>query len=234
MVQGTRRFSLPRGRVASSRGKQKRERQTRGYHMSGGFREWTVYLPFGNNDTIWALLTVPSLLALYLSTRGRRENPRDRCLVAPLPSCLCTASLQRAISTRSSPSFFLTSFVDSPLPSPTPTSVGTSSSFFFGSTTVPLAARESPLTRRMDDLRISSRSLSLVRSRYRRHPSAHLRAALSSTPPALPPFFFHGHGAASTGFPRRTTRAPRVLPSYRRHCLYRLLCRDAVAALTNE
>lgn len=39
--------------------------------------------------------------------------------------------------------------------------------FFFGSATVPLAARESPLTRRMDDLRISSRSLSLVRSRYR-------------------------------------------------------------------
>lgn len=38
---------------------------------------------------------------------------------------------------------------------------------FFGSATVPLAARESPLTRRMDDLRISSRSLSLVRSRYR-------------------------------------------------------------------
>jgi len=60
--------------------------------------------------------------------------------------------------------------------------------FFFSSATVPLAARESPLTRRMDDLRISSRSLSLVRSRYRR-PSIGIHHFVFFLQFSLLPFF---------------------------------------------
>lgn len=94
------------------------------------------------------------------------------------------------------------------------TQPGASSSFFFGSATVPLAARESPLTRRMDDLRISSRSLSPVRSRYRRHPSAHLPPLclpprsfpLLLRPPGPSPSSFFSGAAASTGFSRTNAR----------------------------
>lgn len=68
--------------------------------------------------------------------------------------------------------------------------------FFFGSATVPLAARESPLTRRMDDLRISSRSLSLVRSRYRRLSTGILHFVFFLQFSLLP--FFSFFPAAST------------------------------------
>lgn len=70
---------------------------------------------------------------------------------------------------------------------------------FFGSATVPLAARESPLTRRMDDLRISSRSLSLVRSRYR--PRSSVSFILSFSPSHSFRFSFFSP-AASPPFPR--------------------------------
>lgn len=94
---------------------------------------------------------------------SRRENPLIRCLanpyslaLPPFPSTLVVL-LPRLLRRLA-----LSSFLALPA----------GFFFFFGSATVPLAARESPLTRRMDDLRISSRSLSLVRSRYRRRPSA--------------------------------------------------------------
>lgn len=97
--------------------------------------------------------------------------------------------------------------------------------FFFGSATVPLAARESPLTRRMDDLRISSRSLSLVRSRYHRRSTGILHFVFFPQF-SLPPFFFLSLSPPG-GFHRfhEPTRSP-ASPSYRkqRRCP---LCRDA-------
>lgn len=100
--------------------------------------------------------------------------------------------------------------------------------FFFCSATVPLAARESPLTRRMDDLRISSRSLSLVRSRYRRRSAGILRSIFFSQFSLLP--FFSLIPAAST-----------VSTSQRAHRLLLLiagnvavLCVATPRALTNE
>lgn len=144
--------------------------------------EWTVYLPFGNDDTIWALLTV--FLAPDLPLR---ENPLVRCLAAPYghalppfppPLAVLLSRPMRRLAL-SSVLFFHARFF-----------------FFFGSTTVPLAARESPLTRRMDDLRISSRSLSLVRSRYRRRSSA--STILSFSRSRRSSFFFPAASTVST------------------------------------
>lgn len=79
----------------------------------------------------------------------------------------CTASLYRYFHYRSLSLFLRSSTTISSLALPSflfSSSIAGFFFLFFGSATVPLAARESPLTRRMDDLRISSRSLSLVRS----------------------------------------------------------------------
>lgn len=102
---------------------------------------------------------------------------------------------------------------------------------FFGSTTVPLAARESPLTRRMDDLRISSRSLSLVRSRYRRRSSPRvLLSTLSFSPSQFSLVFF---------FPRppvfhEPTRPHRLLLLLIARLGVVVFCIRMPCALTNE
>lgn len=128
--------------------------------------------------------------------------------------------------------------------------------FFFGSATLPLAARESPLTRRMDDLRISSRSLSPVRSRYRSQSSVPYVPVASAVlsfsrgfrvpssfffplpQPSQPfrPSFLHAlsGGGFSTAFPPEPTCALLLVlllslslhRQPRRRCP---LCRDAVA-----
>lgn len=108
--------------------------------------------------------------------------------------------------------------------------------FFFGSATVPLAARESPLTRRMDDLRISSRSLSLVRSRYRRRLLSPLLWRVPRHHCLFPPQFSDSSFLfAGDGFLSPPSSHARVPPPYRnlieRPCL---LCRDATRALTKE
>lgn len=140
-----------------------------------------------------------------------------------------TLSLHRHIYRRRSrrPSRFSSLFLSLSLPSlhPHPPAL----LFFFGSATLPLAARESPLTRRMDDLRISSRSLSPVRSRYRSQSPAPstpwyppfclslavfvFLQAFSSSPICLFPSTPSG-GGFSTAFPRANAPA-RLPPPYR-------------------
>lgn len=153
---------------------------------------------------------------------SRRENPLIRCLATPYGLALppfppALVVLLPRLLRRLVLSYFLA------LPA--------GFFFFFGSATVPLAARESPLTRRMDDLRISSRSLSLVRSRYRRRP----------LPPRLPPpvFFLRTFPTLPLFLPVRRLSFPpspraRVPPPYRSRASLSFVSRDATRALTKE
>lgn len=156
----------------------------RGYHMSGGFRVdgvpslWERRYNLSSADSFLSSLDFPAM-----------KTPSSDVLL------LCTASLYRYFLYRSLSLF---------LSSPTTISSLAFSSFlfsfsiagffflFFGSATVPLAARESPLTRRMDDLRISSRSLSLVRSRYRSRSSVSSILSFSPSRSFRFSFFFPG------------------------------------------
>lgn len=68
---------------ASLRGKQKRERQMCAVTICQEIFEWTVYLPFGNDDTIWALLTVSlasDLLSVKTTPSSDIPQPRTTAL----------------------------------------------------------------------------------------------------------------------------------------------------------
>lgn len=127
----------------------------RSYHMSGGFRVDSVLFLW---ERRYNLSSADSFPCSRPSPSRKPPRPMSCSSVRPRSTAISTIARRSSFSHRlvlSSVLFFQARFF-----------------FFFGSTTVPLAARESPLTRRMDDLRISSRSLSLVRSRYRRRSSA--------------------------------------------------------------
>lgn len=144
----------------------------------------------------------------------------------------CTASLYRYFHYRSS--LFLWSFTT--ISSLAFSSFLFSSSIvgffflFFGSATVPLAARESPLTRRMDDLRISSRSLSLVRSRYRSRSSVSF--ILSFSPSYSFRFSFFPL-AVSPPIPRSNALIRLLRLVYRKDSVV-VFCIAILRALTNE
>lgn len=73
---------------ASSSDKQKRERQARAVTICQEVFEWTVYLPFGSDDTIWALLTV--FLAPSTSPPWKRPRPMSCYLVRPRSIAIST------------------------------------------------------------------------------------------------------------------------------------------------
>lgn len=189
--------------------------------MSGGFRVdgvpslWERRYNLSSADSFLSSLDFPAM-----------KTPSSDVL---LP---CTASLYRYFHYRSLSLF---------LSSPTTISSLAFSSFlfsssiagffflFFGSATVPLAARESPLTRRMDDLRISSRSLSLVRSRYRSRSSVSSILSFS-----LAVFVFpFSSPAVSPPIPRSDALIRLLRLVYRKDSVV-VFCIAMPRALTNE